>query len=253
MKNESIEAVGNKPQPVIVHSVGKVGSKSIYNSLQALGTMDVLHTHQLNQNTITKFIENQGTPPHIRDSLYFIDQVEPDVPVKLITPVREPVARNISAFFGNLKRYGYKAPYEEIDIDELLNRFVNDYHHNIPADWFEEQYKKPLGIDVFSRSFGFERGATVIASGRFEALLLRMEDPNELREERIREFLGLKDFDLKSINVGDEKDYGDIYRTFKTRLILPLPFLDEMYSTKYVRHFYSDEEIEYYRTKWSLN
>jgi len=246
------ETVVDKPNLVVVHSIGKVGSYSIYKSIQAIGPIDVLHTHQLNQDTITDFVKKHGTPGHIKDSLYFLNEIPLDVPVKLITPVREPVARNISAFFENLKVFGFNPPYEEIDVDVLLNGFMERYPHDLPSTWFDDQYEKPLGIDVFSHSFGLGEEGTVITSGRFEVLLLRLEDSNKVWEERIRAFLGLTDFKLKSLNVGDGKDYGGVYGTFKSRLALPVAFLDQMYSTTFARHFYSDEEIESYRKKWSL-
>ena len=42
-----------------------------------------------------------------------------------------------------------------------------------------------------------------------------------------------------------------IYNEFRRTVALPYPYIERMYTTKYVRHFYSEDEIQRLKAKWS--
>jgi len=52
------------------------------------------------------------------------------------------------------------------------------------------------------------------------------------------------------MNVGGEKIYAPLYRDFKHRISVPQVYIDEMYTSRYARYFYSQEELERFGRKW---
>jgi len=95
--------------PIIVYQMGKVGSNSIKNSLISCDVKPVFHVHAVNPSHIKMITEeelaNGRTPPDfwLGERLY-VDVIRKGKIAKFITLVREPVSRNISAFFQSFPR-----------------------------------------------------------------------------------------------------------------------------------------------------
>ena len=79
--------------------------------------------------------------------------------------------------------------------------------------------------------------------------MLRLEDLNRVGQKVLRDFLNLKQFQLVQANVGEQKEYSDLYREFK-KIPLPASYLEKMYASMYARQFYTDEEIQGFYQKW---
>ena len=91
----------------------------------------------------------------------------------------------------------------------------------------------------------------VIATPSVRLLLLRCED----LETAPAALAGLVDVDhpvpVPRANVGLDKGYADLYRAF-LHALQPTPRqLDRAYGSRFVRHFYSAEEIDRFRRLWS--
>jgi hypothetical protein len=85
----------------------------------------------------------------------------------------------------------------------------------------------------------------------FDLLLIRVEDLNRCASQAFSEFLGLPELPLINENVGSAKAYASLYKTFKDSVKLPESYIDQMYATKYMRHFYSDREIAAFKKRWA--
>jgi hypothetical protein len=70
-------------------------------------------------------------------------------------------------------------------------------------------------------------------------------------EQTIRDFIGDQSFVLKHKNDGSKKWYSDLYASFKERHYLNEEELRFYYDNDVVRHFYTDEQIEQFKSKWS--
>jgi hypothetical protein len=107
-----------------------------------------------------------------------------------------------------------------------------------------------FGVDVFEGSFPHERGYKIYnQNSRTPVLLIRLEDLDRVGAPAMQEFLGVKNVRLHNANIGEEKDYAELYRLFK-QYPLPNVYLREMYTTKFARTFYTDEELEKFSLKW---
>ena len=188
---------------------------------------------------------------------------------KVVTLTRETVGRNVSNFFelveveplegGTAPRYRVRSDPDFYDLDivvdtgdlsELLQVFIDKPNHDEPLTFFDQEIKGVLGLDVYATPFPTSQGYTIYETEWADILLIRVEDLNTCAPAAFQEFLGLDSFDLINENVGSEKPYASLYKQFREARLLPESYLDRMYSTQYMKHFYTDQEIAGFRSRW---
>ena len=261
---------------VIVYQMGKVGSSTVCNSLKKLKiNTSVYHIHVLTENSIKElenvykdnFHKTSFFPQHILESQYLRKQLNKGRKEwKVVTLVREPVSRNISLFFQVLNSglgYNYKEKLKYMTIDDIVNElqklffeensgFEKYNGHEAPLHWFETEIEPTLNIDVFSREFPRSQGYELYQSDLADLLLIRLENLNECAGVAFKKFLDINDFTLAPSNISKNKSYSQIYQRFLDTLVLPEHYIDKLYSSKYMNHFYSKEEIATFRARWRV-
>lgn len=241
-------------KPILVYQMGKVGSRSAVKAIEDRTDRMIFHIHQLDPeilDRVSKLNTDAGNavPPHIEAGRIVRDTiVGPGLPADIVTLVREPIGRNISAFFQNLNIF---VPKPDASAREMVDAFVEKYPHNQPSTWFQREIEKHLGIDVFACPFDVNRGWQVYEGGPYRMLLMRCESPDETKAEAIAEFFGWSDVEVTRVNMGDNKKYKKQYTAFKDLARFPGSFVDEMLGSDYARHFYTQAELTKYRTKWT--
>jgi hypothetical protein len=65
------------------------------------------------------------------------------------------------------------------------------------------------------------------------------------------EFLGLESFTLTESNTASVGGYDVIYKKVCDSITLPPEFIEKIYGSRYVRHFYSEKEITDFKQKWA--
>jgi hypothetical protein len=278
----------NWNDPILIYQMGKVGSSSIRNSLfrcQDPRTRLVLMSHEYfpirnrdpdridiepayrdmlereirhEQRVYQQFSLRKRLGWRFREKFYaeriYKTWVRPQYRLRVITLVREPVANNISMFFQLLDQYiGTDSDISDYSIDELINIFIENYAHARPLTWLDAEIKTNFGIDVFQDPFPIDQGYTIITRGRTSLLVLRCELDDRTKAQAIANFLDLDEFEIVRSNVTSEKSYAREYAEFKKRIRIPPTLLDQMYNSKFARHFYSREEIEQLSARWSGN
>ena len=217
---------------ILIYQLGKVGSSSVYRSIKNYNR-NVLHCH-----TLRDVCEKE-------DDLSQLLNLKSG---KIITLVRDPIARRISEMWQNITSWGrYSA---EVDFFEIEKYYFKKRFWVGDAEWFDNQMKKYFNIDIYEYPFNTETGYTIIKQGNIEVLLLTMEKLNEL-EEVIGNFLGIKDFKLSENNVGKEKLYRFALQAFKESFAISQEELEELYrKSDYMKYFYSEQEREEFYAKW---
>lgn len=249
----------NKGVPIIIYQMGKVGSNSIMKSLKVCGVGPVFHVHRINPENIEAvrreyIIRNQRPPEEWLGSRLYTDVIKKEKMAKFITIVREPIGRNISAFFQNIDSFvDADCSYNYLSAQELCNIFIARYSHIVPLTWFNVEVNQVLGIDVFSYPFPREKGYLFIERNNFQLLIVKSELDDLTKEEVIGMFLGIRNFKLIRSNVGAEKNYASVYTRFVNDVILPETYIETMCSSGYTRHFYTETEIQAIRVKWQRN
>jgi hypothetical protein len=222
---------------VFVYQMGKVASTSVHESIREQYQGVVLHDHTFDHNSRYQPVR----------SLYRILQEE-KVPLKVISLIREPIGRNISAFFENFERdSGVKYKNSKYTPVEVLNVFLTNFKHREPLDWFDENIKVNFGIDVYEKPFPKE-GYTTYKNEEVELLLLRHDLNDNLKESLVKDFIDMKDFQLINRNIGSKKDYAEMYKKV-LKLPFPKEYVDNMLNSKYTGHFYKEDEAKV-RKKW---
>ena len=251
--------------PILVYQMGKVGSSSISKSLKNSGIKSFFHLHYLlkAKDLEDRIFFDAASPqlPNLRFSritqerkgrFLYENLIIKKKPVKVISLTREPIGRNVSAFFQTFEREtGKKYEESNFSVQELTEIFLDFYPHSIPLNWFDNQIKTCLGIDVYEYPFPKEQGFLSINKDNIDLLLLKSEIPNNIKEKAIAEFLDMKEFKIVNANVGADKNYSNMYEAFKQSLQLPMSYLEEMCNSKYFNHFYTDEEIKNVLSKWT--
>lgn len=243
--------------PVLVYQVGSVGSTSIYRSLQQAGLPDVFHLHRMNADTFNHpkrgpFAGPPAHPEHARNWAFHKFFVAGGRPARIITIVRDPVARNVSCFFGQNFEYYYdpRVAQSDVSLKQLKEIYLREFPHQHTTQWFDIHLRGALGIDVYDVPFNPKEGFVQFAHLSHDFLLIRTETDDGTKAQAIKDFLGLTDLQIERANETECKRYGKVYNRFKKEVRLPTSYLDRMYGTRYARHFYSAEEIKRFRSKW---
>lgn len=242
--------------PIIVYQMGKVGSSAVRESLKNQGFSSVFHAHLMNPTHIQRvrqeyLAHSARAPNEWKGRMLYNSIVRGGKRAKFISLVREPLGRNISAFFQNFKRFtGTEYDQASFMIDELADIFIKGYEHTVPLTWFDWEVKPVLGIDVYQHPFPQDKGWLTIKKGSFELLILKLEIDDSRKERALADFLGVSEFRLVRANVAREKKYAKTYQDFLRSIKLPESYVEIMCNSEYIRHFYSEAEIEAIRARW---
>jgi hypothetical protein len=228
--------------PVFVFQMGKVGSTSIYESLLEFYPGVVLHGHRFHSHHENWKFRRLYNWAVLRKR-----------PLKIISLTREPLGRNVSAFFQNFERETI-VPYEKANfsIEDLRLLFLSRYRHDIPLEWFDKNIRETFGIDVYASPFP-SSGYATYSNANVRLLVMRCEIRDEEKVKVIKDFLGLEQFQLLRKNVGEEKDYAATYREFRDKVKLPPEYIAKMCESRYFTHFYDAATIDGVREKWGAS
>jgi len=244
VKNISIR----KNKITLVYSRGKTGTTTVYNSLLN-HCSKIFQIHTLNKKIIDERLRKlkelkSPYPSSIIGSKYLSSRIGSFDSVNIITVVRDPISIEISSYFQNKVKFDFSFKSQDELINYLRNRNFED------GTWFDNEIKEVIGIDVFNKEFDKKTGYSVIENDNIRVLVLKLERINDVGESALSEFTSKKIHLVKS-NVAKEKKYVDEYLATKKNFTVPKEILDYVYNSKYVRHFYTDKEIEKFKVKWS--
>lgn len=243
---------------VLVYQMMKVGSSTIAAALRAFGGLNVFQVHLMNADNIVRWRAAMRRFPLARfqtgidtGTLLYKGLVEPGRKLKIITLVRDPIARNCSFYFHNLDvLLETEAAHENVALGRLVAEFQNKFDHRGCLKWFDSEFKRVLGVDIYEHPFPHDKGHARVTNERYDILVLRTDLDDASKKRCVEEFLGIEGLSLVPRNVGSQKPYAAAYRKFLDALELPESYVDEMLDSEYTRHFFSPDEIASLRAKW---
>jgi len=250
--------VSKKPI-VLVYQMGKVGSTSIYRALKAAYAhrFELYHTHFLNANYALALEEQRqqyGWQPFwVYDKTRMLHQavVEPNHPLNIITLVRDPISRNISAYFNNLHLvWGIPDAYEQKSLDELAAGFWERETHELPVEWIDREFGDVLGVDIYDHPFPHERGMQIFQSGNHNFLIMQLGLSDKLKEESVCKFLGIDHLKMVRANTADAKAYASTYKRFLHEVEIPEWYVEKMFNSQFACHFFSEQERQIRMAYW---
>lgn len=265
-RQEALSAFSNtKCPPILIYTMGKVGSSTVHKSLlNAPLPNAVLHLHFLSSD-IKKHIKfHKDAEVEVPYSFYLGEAInrlitkDRNLPVKIISLVRDPVAFFISNVFQN-PRFSTESVLNSngaIDTEKAI-KYINQKIAEFDAlgyvfNWFDRELKEVFDIDVFASPFPVEYGYSTYRKGNTDVMLIRLEDLSDKGPLVISEFLGLREsLILKEDNVRADSTEKTIYQQVRKGFYLDDETCGRIYSSRFVKHFYNEAMIEAFIAKWT--
>lgn len=250
-------AAGPAP-PVLIYQMAKGASTTVLKALERAG-VNAFQVHFINPDTARRLhasVRERGLSA-LRMDVDLIGAaihrgiIRPGLPAKVINLVREPVGRNIAAYFQVLDAlWQTERAHEQTGLERLIEGFFEKFPHDRVLEWFDEEFKPVLGVDVYEHDFPRDSRRLRIERGPYDILLMRVDLDDASKERHLSEFLGVEGIKLLPENVGAKKPYAATYREFLRALRLPEAYVDRMLDSRYARHFFTPEERGALRSKW---
>lgn len=236
--------------PVLLYQMGKVGSSTLKHSLE-IYKVESMHVHRF-------YFSDNERPLSLKDRLQkikhnllvnkFIKNEKEEL--KVITFYRDPLSRNISSFFQNLNYYFSPEELKALNFETLEEKFNNSHQlHHTPNNWFDVEFKRKLGIDVFKYPFNKDKGYAIIKDKHLSIFICTTNKINSLEQE-LGQFLGIDKFKIHNDNIGAKKWYKGLYTEFKQKYSPDKEMVNNLYNSKTIKHFFSAEKINELKTKW---
>jgi len=231
----------NQKIDAVVYTMGKVGSSSVSTSLKAAG-LACLDIHFWAKERLLASLEHSIDDPyvdlipkHVIESVLARNALTRQKRIKLISLVRNPIMRNISAVFQNM-------PLETVgDFDRMMER-LREYAVRTPDNWFEKDFTPTTGIDILSMDLDRTADHYRFESDAFDVLFMKLETPDARKSELISDFINAK-IKLSRTNEANKKWYYDVYRRIIENPALVRPtFVEECLNLRYYKTFYTDED-----------
>ena len=236
------ERLQSMPHPVLAYGDAKVGTTTIYASLQHAG-IPTLTLHSIRGDKIVQTIKDFGEP------------------IKVISGVRDPIAKDLSHTFMFLASAKYRplkgglaqCIEERYSFNWNILKYYFEYKPNPYGPvfgWFDSELKDNFGLDIFQESFDRERGFSIYRNDYVEAFVYKLERLNDLEGE-LKSFLGRENFVITNANEASEKDIKYLYAGARERLRPSDNYIDFYYlDNERMDFFYTPEEKAAFEKKW---
>lgn len=189
---------------------------------------------------------------------------------KIITAVREPISQNISMLFqiGDDDQCLVDQPeFWENDYSKLFckvgridsgkgedciyERVIRSDHKTMfIQNFFEEQFKKRLGVNLLAEPFDTKRGFSIVEQNGLEIFIFQLEKFDSIQKELLS-FAGLdSEIEFYRANDAADKYYAPLYQEVKETIPITRQYFENSFNDSYIKHFYSEEDIKKFRKKW---
>jgi len=258
---------------LLVYQQGRVASTSVYEALaRAQSGLSVFHLHTLSaQRADEVAARSKESGTRLDRNIILAKKVARSLdrrrqrgglaqPFKVVTIFREPIGIMLSLkmmdaqqSFADISAMGtLPSPQDALEhVKASLER--DDPSGWAIGNWFEEVLQEELSIDVFSTPFDHKNGFTLIGNNEFDLVLLKYEMLKTSLTPAITALLGQEPpgLELRYSNVHRNDPFDEIHAYIKENLRLSQEFCERAYSTRFMQHFYSDEEREQLCLRWT--
>ena len=155
----------------------------------------------------------------------------------IVVGVRDPIDRNISAFFQTFPNTINK----DYDLGLAQQEFLAFGAHYTPIVWFDLEIRRNFGVDVFDFPFEKSQGYSVFQAQGATFLLYRIDVLDRVLPV-IGELTGQHTFASSKVNSSDQKVIADLYTKFRATFVPPAGMVTDLYQSRYFRHFFSLED-----------
>ena len=257
---------------VLVYQYGRVASTSVYASVLAANIeLPTFHVHTISSKRASEWVNRAKKNGEQINRNFIVGKILGDTiskqgdtpypkPWKIISIFREPISLMLSLHFLNPegKFLEVLEKYSETDKTKVIDYFVELFDNDNPSNWalsnwYDDVFPEETGINVYDYEFNSDQGYQIIRNERFDTLLLRFEDLANSFKVGGAELFGLDQerFNLLHSHIHKNDKYHEVHNYVKNNLVLSKETCDKLYSTKFMKHFYSDDFIEKLTNKWT--
>lgn len=250
---------GSDRTPVLIQTYGKVGSTAIHAAIMQLPGFGSFQTHFITKEGVDDargiHHEHARDPIHLKVGDRLREELAnyPDKHVKVITLVRDPVARAVSNLFENPNLLPEEVVLKQLPLEEVVTLAADQVTSSMAytEKWFDRELNGLLGFDLFEHPFNKETGFEIYDIGRFQLLAGKLEQLANHGESYLGRFLGLgHDLTIERRRARSATGEASLYDQVREKLILPSEVLDEVYGSRVCRYFYTEEEVAGFRKNW---
>ncbi len=241
---------------VLIYQMGKVASSTIKASLLPLPRYEVHQVHRLVLSNIERVHREhraRGWPMPSGDpgGLYLQRDLLARRPAKVITLVREPIARNISYYFQNLDKILGQMKAHELPLQTIIDGYPPEFpYSDDPLTWFDYEFNAALGADVYESGWTPGMTAHRWRAGVYDILILRCDAADEAKLEALREFLDAPVLSMRQANVTSAKRSAAVYQAFTQDVRFPAAYVDRMLGSRYARFFFDATSLAQWRSAY---
>ncbi|WP_417528773.1 glycosyltransferase [Marinomonas shanghaiensis] len=194
--------------------------------------------------------------------------IEDNKDITIISGIRDPIDRALSLIAQNLNGLFFDAD-DQTDEDTvsrlkkefeffwddtpnkstIKEKFIEDM---IKADqwWFNQELEESFSIDLLDTPFNRELGYSIYRKKNVTLLFFKYENGTTLLESGLSRIFPNVSFKIPFKNAASQKKSHSIYNALKNEVRLPKDFLEKIYSSSLIKHFYDKSEIEEAKEKW---
>ena len=233
-------------------SLGKTGSMALAAAMRDAGFPDAIHLHYLGPRALAI---KQATPEPMLDVARQVSRRldDPAHTFRLVASVRDPVARILSQAFYRAEQSGSEAAAAVASPEALMDWWDRNpmSDGDAWADWFDDTFGTPFGFDFREHAFDRTQRSLRFQSARLRLLVLRQGDDASEKLSELGWLLGRKVASLAPVNLTGVLDDQTAYHLFVGRFTAPAAWLEPLYDSAVVRHFYTQEERRTALRRWS--
>lgn len=240
--------------PILIWQMGKVGSTSIGDALRSINVTST-QLHVIDSERLDNIVREHNergfaVPDHISDALRLQALIKnSSEKFRIISLVRDPIERNLSALFESWEVY--PPSYSQAEGPSALAEwFVMNFDYSV-LNWFDHEIINSTRINIYNTPFDHNSKKLLIETDRIKIMVLRKEDSQIQKKKNLEDFLDIPEINIGYSNISDLKNRSALWNTMRTSAKVSSILLDNVYKSRMVRHFYTDYEIEKLRMKWA--
>ncbi len=186
-------------------------------------------------------------------------------PLKIITAVREPISRDISSMYQGIEFIFDSPMINKLNLQNNSEHFMTnggdaqeifDLHFNSKdgvnsVNDFINDFKENI-IDLLAYPFDKNLGYSIIKDAGVEVFVYQLEKIESIISP-LNDWLGCSIDSLVLGNLAENKWISNSYNQAKNDIKIDLGYLEKSYTSDWVKHFYSDEDISKFKSKWNKN
>ncbi len=232
----------NTNELIFVYSAPKVGSTSIVSSFRIFGIerLGIIHIHDEEMLHVLANIKDVTINEIILYNKYLGKNIY------VINIYRSPIERKISTFFEKIGSYHFNSDdfkVNKYNITKVINRFNNIFPWIGCGDHFIDKYN----IEI-PKNFDIVNKYVLVNQNDIKYITLRLKDSNEWGRI-LTSIFGFNIFIIKDYE-SSNKPIKELYNSFKLEYKIPINLLNNIINDKYLKYYYSQDEINIYYNEW---